>query len=330
MFSASAISSSNPASRSGAARFHRVAAPTQTELQRLLHAIATRTTRALESQGLLIRDDETPSLDLEPDDGFEQLLGAAVHYRIATGPHAGRKALTLRTVASHPPASNPCIAQLSGFSLHAGTCCRAHERDSLERLCRYIARPALSNERLSVNDRGQVVYRLKHPFGDGTTHVVLDPIEFMRHIRVSHPFGAASGCANRQSCRFGIARLAALVPRPRAHLTRYHGVFAPNCKHRHRIIPNPVHQSAREPHASRPAPMSWMQRLKHVFHIDIEHCGVCGGTLRVIACIETPEVIERILAHLAARNTACSDSPRAPPLRAAGAELPVSPSPTLS
>ena len=125
----------------------------------------------------MIRDDETPSLDLESDDGFEQLLGAAVHYRIATGPHAGRKALTLRTVASNPPASNPCIAQLSGFSLHAGTRCQAHERDSLERLCRYIARPAVSNERLSVNDRGQVVYRLKHPFRNGTTHVVLDPID---------------------------------------------------------------------------------------------------------------------------------------------------------
>ena len=187
-----------------------------------------------------------------------------------------------------------------------GTRCRAQERDSLERLCRYIARPALSNERLSVNDRGQIVYRLKHPFGDGTTHVVLDPMDF-------------------------IARLAALVPRPRAHLTRYHGVFAPNFKHRHRIIPNPVHQSALEPHASRPASMSWMQRLKRVFRIDIEHCGVCGATLRVIACIETPEVINKILAHLAARNTAGIDHhPRAPPLRASAAELPASPSPTLS
>ena len=92
-------------------RFHRGCAPTQPELQRLLRTIATRVTRALERQGLLIRDDETPSLDLEPADGFEQLLGAAVHYRIATGPHAGRKALTLRTVASHPLADNPCIAQ---------------------------------------------------------------------------------------------------------------------------------------------------------------------------------------------------------------------------
>ena len=267
--------------------------------------LATRVSRALESQGLLIRDDEPPSLDLEPDDGFEQLLGAAVHYRIATGPHAGRKALTLRTVASNSPASNPCIAQLSGFSLHAGTRCRAHERASLERLCRYIARPALSNERLSVNDRGQVVYRLKHPFHDATTHVVLDPMDF-------------------------IARLAALVPRPRAHLTRYHGVFAPNFKHRRRLIPNPTHRTARKPHASRPAPMSWMQRLKRVLHIDIEHCGVCGGTLRVIACIETPEVIERIFTHPAARNTGCIDYPRAPPLHAPEAQPPASPSPTLS
>ena len=245
---------------------------------------------------------------------YPLLLGAAVHYRIATGPHAGRKALTLRTVGSNPPADNPCIAQLSGFSLHrpprmvqsgVGTCCRARDRDSLERLCRYIARPAVSNERLSFNDRGQVVYRLKHPFGDGTTHVMLDPIDF-------------------------IARLAALVPRPHAHLTRYHGVFAPNFKHRHRIIPNPVHQSAREPHASRPAPMSWMQRLKRVFHIDIEHCGVCGGTLRVIACIETPELIEKILTHLAARNTDCIDRPRAPPLHAPQAQPPAFPSPALS
>ena len=115
-----------------APRLHRVAAPTQAELQRLLHAITVRVTRALERQGLLSRDEENPALDLEPDDGFEQLLGAAVHYRIATGPHAGRKALTLHTVSANPPTSNPCIAQLSGFSLHAGTRCRARDRDSLE------------------------------------------------------------------------------------------------------------------------------------------------------------------------------------------------------
>ena len=266
-------------------RFHRGAAPTRPELQRLLRIIATRVTRALEGQGLLIRDDETPL----PRPRTRRRIRATPRCRRPLPhrhrpPHAGRKALTLRTVASHPPASNPCIAQLSGFSLHAGTRCRAHERDSLERLCRYIARPAVSNERLSVNDRGQVLYRLKHPFRNGTTHVVLDPIDFI--ARLAAP-------------EVPLAQRARSVPRPRAHLTRYHGVFAPNFKHRRRIIPCPAHQTAREPHAPRPAPMSWMQRLKRVFHIDIEHCGVCGGTLRVIACIGTPEVIERILAHLA-------------------------------
>ena len=79
---------------------------------RLLHTIATRTTRALEKQGLLLRDDDSPALDLEPADDFEQRLGAAVHYRIATGPHAGRNALTLRTVDPNPPPDNPCTAQL--------------------------------------------------------------------------------------------------------------------------------------------------------------------------------------------------------------------------
>ena len=76
--------------------------------------------------------------------------------------------------------------------------------------------------------------------------------------------------------------------------------------------------------------MSWMQRLKRVFHIDIEHCGVCGGTLRVIACIEIPALIEKILTHLAARNTEGIDRPRAPALHPSQAQPPVSPSPALS
>ena len=100
-------------------RLHRGGAPAQTELQRLLHTIAIRVARALEKQGLLLRDDDTPTLDLEPAGGFEQLLGAAVHYRIAVGPHAGRKALTLHTVTTRAPTHIPCIAQLSGFSLHS-------------------------------------------------------------------------------------------------------------------------------------------------------------------------------------------------------------------
>jgi hypothetical protein len=58
--------------------------------------------------------------------------------------------------------------------------------------------------------------------------------------------------------------------------------------------------------------MSWAQRLTRVFAIDLETCRHCGGRLRVIASIETPAVIERILEHLG--HTAESVDP-APPSR---------------
>jgi hypothetical protein len=45
--------------------------------------------------------------------------------------------------------------------------------------------------------------------------------------------------------------------------------------------------------------MSWARLLKRVFDIDIEHCPHCGGTLKIIAAIEDPAVITKILAHLA-------------------------------
>jgi hypothetical protein len=61
------------------------------------------------------------------------------------------------------------------------------------------------------------------------------------------------------------------------------------------------------------APMSWAQRLKRVFAIDIEKCPDCGGKLRVIACIEDPQLIRKILGHVQARNRPASSSARAPP-----------------
>jgi hypothetical protein len=235
----------------------------------------------------LIADPEHPYLDLEPGSSLDHLQTASVAYRIAIGPHAGRKALTLYSV---PPIeegpNNPLTARRAGFSMHAATVCEAHQRSRLERLCRYIARPPIATQRLSVDGRGRVVYRYKQPFRDGSTHVVLEPLDF-------------------------IARLAALVPRPRLNLTRFHGVFAPNFKYRKRIVP---HRSRCAVDSDKPpAPMSWMQRLKRVFAIDIESCPECGGTLRVIACIEDPTLIEKILQHVQRSETLTHRTPRAPP-----------------
>ena len=70
-------------------------------------------------------------------------------------------------------------AEAHGFSLHAGVRCGAHQREELERLCRYITRPAIANERLSRNGKGQVLLQLKSPWRDGTTHIVMTPLEVM-------------------------------------------------------------------------------------------------------------------------------------------------------
>ncbi len=61
--------------------------------------------------------------------------------------------------------------------------------------------------------------------------------------------------------------------------------------------------------------MTWAQRLKQVFGIDIATCPACGGAVQFIACIEDPMVIEKILTHLDAK-TAEPEAPRRPPCRA--------------
>ncbi|EAM7132468.1 IS91 family transposase, partial [Salmonella enterica subsp. enterica serovar Infantis] len=202
-------------------------------------------------------------------------------YRIAVGSQAGRKVFTLQTLPTSGDPFGDGIGKVAGFSLHAGVAARADERKKLERLCRYISRPAVSEKRLSLTRGGNVRYQLKTPYRDGTTHVIFEPLDF-------------------------IARLAALVPKPRVNLTRFHGVFAPNSRHRALVTPakrgrgNKV-RVADEPAtpAQRRASMTWAQRLKRVFNIDIETCSGCGGAMKVIACIEDPIVIKQILGSFA-------------------------------
>ena len=295
----------------GTLRFRRVAAPTSAELNALTASLAHRIGRFLERRGLIERDAENAWLaggdDIEAA-ALEQLRAASITYRIALGPRRGKKAFTLQTL---PPVAEEfpedgALGKAGGFSLHAGIVVGADERSKLERLCRYISRPALAEKRLSLTPNGNVRYHFKTPWRDGTTHVVFEPLDF-------------------------IARLAALVPKPRVNLTRFHGVFAPNSRYRARVTPagrgpggkgcdanGQVQAEPTEP--ERRSAIGWAQRLRRVFGIDIERCASCGGTLRIIACIEDRAVIETILAHR--RRTSLSASgaasahgprPRAPP-----------------
>lgn len=105
---------------------------------------------------------------------------------------AWRSSAASPALAAATHGRSPCpasCASLDGFSLHAKVALEAHDHDGRERLCRYLARPAIASERLSLAENGRVVYRLRRHWKDGTRAVVFAPLDF-------------------------IARLAALVPRP--------------------------------------------------------------------------------------------------------------------
>lgn len=117
--------------------------------------------------------------------------------------------------------------------MHAGIDIAPGQRARLERLCRCVSRPPMATERMALTSCGQVRYQLKTPYRDGTTHLVIEPLDLM-------------------------ARLAALVPPPRMHLTRYHGVFAPHSKLRAAVTPAPRSERARSSiQSSRRHPGTW-------------------------------------------------------------------------
>ena len=172
-----------------------------------------------------------------------------------------------------------------GFSLDASVRIEALDRAGLERLLRYCARGPLALDRLQQINPEQLVYRLSKARLDGCAALRLTPLEL-------------------------IARLAALIPPPRRHRHRYHGVLAPNSPRRAQVTalgraanPSPpplaAQASAPEP-ALRPATarLAWALLLARIHENFPLLCPQCGGDLRIIAFITEPPAIKAILAHL--------------------------------
>jgi len=142
---------------------------------------------------------------------------------------------------------------------------KAPTRDDLIKLTHTIAsRVARYLERQGLLERDTGNIYLTPEASNGTTHVIFEPLDF-------------------------ISRLVALVPKPRVNLTRFHGVFAPNSKHRAQVTPakrgkvnKPRTPDEDQTPAERRAAMTWAKRLKRVFSIDIETCGECGGDVKII------------------------------------------------
>ena len=201
-FHMAAIDGVYAANSEGQPEFHELPLPEDAEVLQAAALIAERVTGMIERRGL----ENEPDALSDNDPGLASLYAAAVRGRIATGPNAGNRLAAFGGDRidgdSLEVMSSPRCAAAGGFNLHANVSIGARDRERLQRLLRYAARPALALERLSRLPDGRLVYRLKRPWSDGTTDLVFEPQDF-------------------------IAKLAALVPAPRVHLTRFHGILPP-------------------------------------------------------------------------------------------------------
>ena len=268
----------------GAVRFVPLPPPTPSDVARIATSLARRVTRYLEAEGLL-------DVDAPPEDEEEALRAQALQQAL---PFASTVAQTLAAV--QPRRHHRRLAVADGFSLHADTHVHAHDRQGLERLCRYGARGPLSEARLSRRDDGRYEYRLRKPTPRGATALVLTAGQLVR-------------------------KLAALLPPPRRHLTRFHGVLGPNARLRSVVTrlgrresptpaPPPCPQASPPGQLSLPAPappapavvpprprVDWATLLRHTFGLDVLECP-CGDRRRVLAAVTSPSVAEKSLRAL--------------------------------
>ena len=194
---------------------------------------------------------------------------------MALGPRAGQALRRLRSAASAQTTAPRC-ARLEGFSLHADVAVPARRRDRLEHLVRYILRPPLALERLTESTGGQLLYQFRRPWSDGSTALLLDPLELLE-------------------------RLAALVPPPRRPLLAYHGVLAPRAKWRSAVVPVPATGPSVEADPDGPrrsGRLSWPTLLRRVFALEVLVCPRCAGPRRILGAVTEPHAVRRVLAAL--------------------------------
>ena len=259
--------------------------PTQGEIAQLVAAIHQRVIRHLQKKGLLNEPgeyDHTPDMLSLDEATLTAFYSASIRGRVATGPRAGARVERYGGFYGIPPieVDGPKSARIGGFSLDASVAIAADDDQRVERVSRYMLRPALSHHRLSRTNDGKIAYALKTPYSDGTTHVVFTPFEL-------------------------IEKLAALIPRPHKNTIRYHGVFAPNHRWRQHIVPTPGAHGKEEhgpvqhePVRSARRRRSWAELMARVFAIDVLTCRQCGTRMQVIASITTPNTIAPFLTSL--------------------------------
>jgi hypothetical protein len=283
--------------------FHPAVPPADEEMDRLMFTIDRRIGRLLARRG--VADDPGDSGDADPwleaEPVLANIAAASVEGRRALGERAGAKPVRHGARDELPASASsglgPCHARWRGYDLHANVCVPECDRAQLERLCRYALRPPVAQDRLHLTPEGQVVLELRHQWADGTTHLAFDPLELLE-------------------------RLAALTPRPRINLVLYYGVLGARSAWRPRLAA-PDRVSPEEAPGARDASSAhqprknwlWAELMQRSFGFDVLECSRCGGRLELIALIEDPRVIHRILNHLGLPADVPAARPaRSPPL----------------
>lgn len=278
--------------------FHALPAPTHGEIASVAWSTCQRGVEHLRAEGRFTDVVENTDTLLHNEPGLAQCYSGSILGVLTLGPKAGTRVVRLFGQAADESPTKPKAAH--GFDVHAGTRVSAGDKKGLERLCRYLLRPPLSQDRLTRLADGRVQLRLKRPWRDGTTHMIFEPLDFL-------------------------GKLAALVPPPRVHLVRYAGVFAPNHKLRALVV---LTKTAEETPACEHAPdvpstlstkrrQRWAQLMARVFDIDVRQCPTCGkGSMQTVAVITDPRVIRRILESVGMPADAPRPSPACLPVQA--------------
>jgi hypothetical protein len=168
--------------RRGKLKFSRVPDPSDDEIATLVKRIRDRVFRYLTKKGFCIDDFSEDPYALEQP-VMAGLAGASIQGQIAVGERAGQRVRRIGSegIGDVYRIGNRC-AVCKGFSLHANVKIEGRDRDKLEKLCRYTARPPVALERLSQAPDGKILYSLKTQYSDGTTHVLFEPMELVEKV----------------------------------------------------------------------------------------------------------------------------------------------------
>jgi hypothetical protein len=278
-------------------------APTQEQVARVAQKIKKKVERLLRKKGRL--DAQGAQEEAAQEQSlWDKLCAASIQGRIATGPKQGWRVQRLGGQAVLlPPGERYLCADADGFNVHAHTSVGAGHKEERERLCRYILRPALCGQRLSLLASGDVLFQLKRTWSDGTKYLVFTPLEL-------------------------IEKLAVLVPPPGRHLVTYHGVLSSAAVWRKQIIPGAQQKSqgedpqsvkaeARDPEAAGiqpelgtavPRRTPWAQLMSRTFGLDVLCCPKCGGRMKIVAVVLDPVEIARLCENL-------GEPAQAPPIK---------------